>query len=493
VSIWTSLEPTAATVDAGGSTTVTLRVRNTGDLVESYRLSVVGDPAPWATVEPPTLNLYPGTTGTATLTFSPPRGPEATAGPHPFAVRVQPAEQPDAVAVPEGVVSVTPFTDLRTELLPATTRGRLRGRAVLAVDNLGNTPVTASVGGKDPGSRLRFELRPGTVQVEPGRAAFVRLRIAPPAVLWGGQPQKHPYQSLLLRSGEEPLATDGEYVQPPLAPRWAVRTAVLAGTAAVAFAVLWFTFEPGLGTRAVALADPGQPVAAVSAAPPAQAAPPAPAPGAALPPAVPGQAPAGAGAPAAAQAPAGAHPPAGGGGPTTKAPAAAPAQQQPQQPAPQQPAQQQQQQQQPQAQQAPSMLSGRIRNVGDNLVIDIYNGTTTNGTGVTAIEYRPANVGQGWNRPVNSQNNTFFRMENQLEPAGSVVVMDEDMNSHQVNLWAWGSGANQEWWVDSTTTPGAVYIHNRADNNCLTENGIGQQLTVDGCQQGDPRQLWAFS
>ncbi|TSB18663.1 hydrolase, partial [Streptomyces benahoarensis] len=72
MSLWTSLEPASTTVDPGGSTTVRLRLRNTGDVVDEYRCVPVGDLASWTTVEPGTLRLYPGTTGTVELTFAPP-------------------------------------------------------------------------------------------------------------------------------------------------------------------------------------------------------------------------------------------------------------------------------------------------------------------------------------------------------------------------------------------------------------------------------------
>ncbi|MGV9624952.1 COG1470 family protein, partial [Streptomyces tendae] len=171
MSLWTSLEPASATVDPGSSTRVRLRVRNTGDVVDEYRFEPVGDVAPWTTVEPQTLRLYPGTTGTVELTFAPPRTPDAVAGPNPYAVRILPTEHPDAVTVPEGNLTITAFTEVRAELVPPTVKGRFRGRPRLAVDNLGNTKVTASIAGSDHGDHLSYEVRPGNVQIEPGRAA----------------------------------------------------------------------------------------------------------------------------------------------------------------------------------------------------------------------------------------------------------------------------------------------------------------------------------
>lgn len=103
-----------------------LRVRNTGDVVDEYRFEPVGDLAPYARVEPPSLRLYPGTTGTVEVSFDVPRTPDAAAGPHPYAVRITPTEHPEATTVPEGNVTVTPFTEVRAELVPPVVKGRLR-------------------------------------------------------------------------------------------------------------------------------------------------------------------------------------------------------------------------------------------------------------------------------------------------------------------------------------------------------------------------------
>ncbi|MET9827317.1 hydrogenase expression protein, partial [Streptomyces sp. NPDC006349] len=201
MSLWTSLEPVSATVDPGSSTRVRLRVRNTGDVVDEYRFEPVGDTAPWTTVEPQTLRLYPGTTGTVELTFAPPRTPDAVAGPNPYAVRITPTEHPDAVTVPEGNLTITPFTEVRAELVPPTVKGRFRGRPKLAVDNLGNTKVTASVAGSDTGDHLSYEIRPSNVQIEPGRAAFVETTLKPKRVIWFGAKEERPYTLAVRRSG----------------------------------------------------------------------------------------------------------------------------------------------------------------------------------------------------------------------------------------------------------------------------------------------------
>ncbi|MFJ4837539.1 hydrolase [Streptomyces sp. NPDC088746] len=250
MSLWTSLEPASTTVDPGGSATVRLRLRNTGDVVEEYRFEAVGSLAPWTAVEPQSLRLYPGTTGSVDLTFTPPRTPDATAGPNPYAVRITPTEHPEATTVPEGNVTITPFTEMRAELIPPTVKGRFRGRPKLAVDNLGNTKLTASVSGSDNGDQLSYDIHPGNVQIEPGRAAFVKTTLRPQQIIWFGSAEQRPYTLAVQRSGATPLDVEGTYVQRGFLPRWLVAFLSLLLALAIAFVMLWIAYKPQVRSTA---------------------------------------------------------------------------------------------------------------------------------------------------------------------------------------------------------------------------------------------------
>ncbi|MBK6019299.1 hydrolase, partial [Streptomyces sp. MBT53] len=250
MSLWTSLEPASATVDPGGSTRVRLRLRNTGDVVDEYRFEPVGGIAPWTTVEPQTLRLYPGTTGTVDLTFAPPRTPDATAGPNPYAVRITPTEHPEAVTVPEGNLTITPFTEVRAELVPPTVKGRFRGRPRLAVDNLGNTKLTASISGSDNGDQLSYDIHPGNVQIEPGRAAFVKASLKPRKIIWFGPKEQRPYTLNVLRSGANPLPVEGTYLQRGFLPRWLATFLGAVLALSLTFLMLWIAYKPQVKTTA---------------------------------------------------------------------------------------------------------------------------------------------------------------------------------------------------------------------------------------------------
>jgi RHS repeat-associated protein len=67
----TSLSPTSASLNLGGSVRFAIRVRNTGLVGDSYMLSVAGLDPNWVTLSRTTIGLSPGAQGEATLTITP--------------------------------------------------------------------------------------------------------------------------------------------------------------------------------------------------------------------------------------------------------------------------------------------------------------------------------------------------------------------------------------------------------------------------------------
>ncbi|KIF75904.1 hydrogenase expression protein [Streptomyces sp. 150FB] len=255
MSIWTSLEPASTTVDPGSTATVRLRLRNTGDVVDEYRFVPVGDIAPYVTVEPPVLRLFPGTTGTVALTFAPPRTPDAKAGPNPYGVQIIPTEHPEATTVPEGNLTITPFSEIRAELVPHTVKGRFSGRPKLAIDNLGNTRLSAFVNGSESGDQLSYEIHPANVQIEPGRATFVKATVRPRQIAWFGRKQNRPYQLAVQRSGVAPHQVEGTYVQMGFLPRWLATFLSVLLALTVMSVIAWFAYKPQVQSLAMAKTD----------------------------------------------------------------------------------------------------------------------------------------------------------------------------------------------------------------------------------------------
>lgn len=253
----------------GGTASTSLTVRNDSDIVEAYRLEVVGDCAAWTTVEPERVSLYPGTSETMTIRVAPPRSSQVRAGDVPLAVRVLPTEHPESVRVPETTVHIEEFRELRAESAPKRRRGWLRGRYRLAVRNEGNAPVRLGFTPAQPGEELKFDFRPAALKLEPGESAEVLLRVRTGKPVWFGSPVTWPFTVAVAEAAEaadgdgeegterpEPDAVraplEMEFVQIPVFPTWLL--AVLA--ALLALLLAWFMLvRPAVRSTAKEVAD----------------------------------------------------------------------------------------------------------------------------------------------------------------------------------------------------------------------------------------------
>ena len=239
-------------VDPGGETRVRLTVRNPGDLVEQYRLEVLGDGARgWVEVVPREVSVMPESARdeTVEVVFRPPPAPGAPAGEVPFGVRCVSRERPRDCAVVEGDVLVTTVLDLQVQLLPFGPDGRRRGHFRLEVRNTGTTPLTVAVAATDGAELLRFAVAPARLSVAPGVTSSVFIAVRPRSSKFLGRPVEHAGRVTfevvgIDRRGEEQLT----YRQHPLVPRWAVMLlALLLVAMLVVLALRWpFGGDPDL-------------------------------------------------------------------------------------------------------------------------------------------------------------------------------------------------------------------------------------------------------
>jgi hypothetical protein len=234
-----SLNPTTLSVEPGGEVTAEIKVRNTGNVVDQFSLDLVGDPAGWGQVAPPTLSLLPGTESTATVTFRPPRSSDVAAGSFPFGVRVASKEDPQGSVTEEGTLEVGSFKEIFGELMPRTSRGRIEGRHELAVDNRGNVRLNADLEASDPDGSLRFRFSPAGLVSDPNTASFTKVSVRPTKRFLKGPAKTHPFQVFVKPQSTPPVTVDGVMLQEALLPPWILK-ALLALLALLALAaILW--------------------------------------------------------------------------------------------------------------------------------------------------------------------------------------------------------------------------------------------------------------
>jgi hypothetical protein len=242
-----ALDPSALDVDPGGIATCKVTVRNTGTVVDEYTFQVLGPAGAWSDVEPPTLSLFPGAEGTATVRFRPPRDATTRSGRIPFGVRVASREDPPGSVVEEGAVTVSSYGANTAELMPRSAHGRRGARYEIAVDNRGNAARTFGFTPADAAEALRFQVTPAQLTVPPGTAEFVRLRVRPATTFARGRSRTIPFTVAVQPEGDTPISLDGSFLQEALLPKWLL-PAILA---LAALAVIWFfLLKPEIKTTA---------------------------------------------------------------------------------------------------------------------------------------------------------------------------------------------------------------------------------------------------
>jgi hypothetical protein len=220
VAVIATLDPAALSVEPGGQTSLKIRVRNQGAIVDRFDLSVVGPLAQWARADPPFLSLFPGAEGEAQITFAPPRESFPRAGTFPFGVRVRAAAEPTGGAVEEGRVTLGPYTDASAEIVPATSRGSRTGRHDVLIDNKGNAPVEVVVGAVDPDRLVDFVVQPDRLVIGPGERASVSIRGSVRDTFWTGSKVPHPF-NVEIRPGRSPvIPLRATLLQGPILPGW---------------------------------------------------------------------------------------------------------------------------------------------------------------------------------------------------------------------------------------------------------------------------------
>ncbi len=244
-----TLLTSSVAVEPGAEAGVEFRVRNTGTVVDEFTLDVVGDAAVWATIDPPTISLFPGAESASRIVFRPPRAATTPAGTTTFGLRARSREDPAGSTVEEGSIEVGAFVEPYADLVPRTSRGSRGGDHELALDNRGNVRLNAQVDGADPDLLLAFDIKPPGVVVDPGMAGFAKIRVRPAKRFWRGQPKARSFQVLVTPEGRLPLTLDGTMLQEAVLPPWFGRLVAAVLIAVIAAVVLWaFVLRPTIET-----------------------------------------------------------------------------------------------------------------------------------------------------------------------------------------------------------------------------------------------------
>ena len=218
------LETSHLEVDPGRDVVATVTVQNTGKIVDEFRFDLVGVPAAWATVTPPSISLFPGTGGAVQVRFSPPRDASVPPTTETFGIRVRSSADPTFSYVEEGDLTVRPFAELAARIVPRSSRASLlrrRARHRLVVENTGNAALVVEAAAADPDERLDLSVAPPAVTVNPGGTATLLVAARARERVISGQARTLQFVVAAAPAAGSPpttLLTPGGPVSAPLRP-----------------------------------------------------------------------------------------------------------------------------------------------------------------------------------------------------------------------------------------------------------------------------------
>jgi hypothetical protein len=263
-----ALEDDLLSVEPGGEAQVSATVRNVGDLVEQYRLEVLGEAARWSRVMPRQISVLPGGSEEkqVVIVFRPPEPPVTVAGDVPFGLRCVSLEAPDRCAVVEGDLVVGAVVGLAARLETVTPAARWTGRYRVVMENTGSVPVRLRLDASDTRRVLRFAVAPPEITVEPGRSTTAYLKVAPRQPMLRGKVATHPF-SVGYRAvdGDRAGELAGAFEQRPILSRAIVAACLMTLVLATAGVVLLMRARGGDSEAPVSASAPPPPVALTAA------------------------------------------------------------------------------------------------------------------------------------------------------------------------------------------------------------------------------------
>lgn len=232
-----TLSDQAISAVPGGTAVMTALVVNTGTAVDEVAVTVEGEAATWAVVEPASVVLFPGAQGEVAVTFRVPDGPRARPGPAPFAVRAAGSADQTATRA-DGVIEVAPYAEASISLRPEVLQGARRASGSLIVENRGNSRAELHLAGF--GEHLSVSVEPSLLLVGPGEVVSAIVTTSPDRAFLRGPGERLPF-TVTAEGAEHPqISVQGTMAQRARLPQGGA--GILAGLLVLALLLplAWF-------------------------------------------------------------------------------------------------------------------------------------------------------------------------------------------------------------------------------------------------------------
>ncbi len=219
----------------------TLVVQNRGRIVDQLQIEVRGIPAEWVRVGKPSPVLVPNDQETISIVIQPPRTSEAKAGDYDIAIVVTSRETGREV-LSSARISIKAFENTQMLMHPM----RSPKKFDLIARNLGNTPVTYDIAGRDDEEAFKYTFSDETVHLEPGEERRIATQVRSKTAKLLGATTMLPFEvrAVPVGDGEVEARASGQLLRRPPMQRFVFPAFLLLVVAAAVLAAEAYVLRP---------------------------------------------------------------------------------------------------------------------------------------------------------------------------------------------------------------------------------------------------------
>lgn len=232
--------PPLVTTQPGRKVSFEVTVHNDSDVINAYRIAMLGvDPA-WVTTDHDALSLFPDQMRSLTVTLAVPRN--YPAGHRELAIQVTSLNDQSVFGLTQVGLEVEPVVAVSFELEPSSASGGKRTKYTVVVANTGNTRVDFEPTMIDDEEICRVEFEPESTSLEPTEQRIFEAGVKGKRP-WLGTPAVRTLRFGLDGIDPPPVERLATFIQRPRIGRWLLSLLGLMAAAAVFATVLSRAFS----------------------------------------------------------------------------------------------------------------------------------------------------------------------------------------------------------------------------------------------------------
>ncbi len=210
-----TVTPTAFTITPGDTAEATATLRNSGQTVDQFTISIDGIDPGWYTLPVSSVALFPNDQDNLRIILHPPKATTVKAGSYLFRINVASQENPDEMTTMELAIEIRALAELELSISPQRIAGR-RGTYQIAVKNPDDSEKTLNLEASDAEGILQYSLEPEILNVPGGGRSEATLEVRLGWMAFFGGEKEFDFQVMATQPEvEEAKTINGQLVRIP--------------------------------------------------------------------------------------------------------------------------------------------------------------------------------------------------------------------------------------------------------------------------------------